>query len=250
MKLLQKQCHKAGCEVLKASVAEEGLRLAKENDFDFIMSDIGLPDYSGFALAQKIHSYQDAQVQARTPIIGLTAHAQKDLEKMGENQHFEHVYQKPLSPKQLDAIIEQFSPKGLHALASQSELQDSEKPLSKVSPYFDPSQALRNAHAQAPLLRELVQSFVNKEMQDSYAAIQDALRSFDYDTLLGLINYLNSACVYSPAYNYPSICVPWRPPPYRKIPRAFIATLMRLNTAYSRQKNSYKAGCWRIRPNT
>jgi len=55
-----------------ASTGGEALNLAKQKKYDFILMDIGLPDMDGLNVAKVIRDEID--IQANTPIIGLTAH--------------------------------------------------------------------------------------------------------------------------------------------------------------------------------
>ncbi|HET9530516.1 MAG TPA: ATP-binding protein [Blastocatellia bacterium] len=77
-----------GCDVLVASSALEGLRLASEKRPDLIISDIGMPDVDGYDLIQRLRLTEGLE---HTPAIALTGYAQKqDREhalRAGYNAH-------------------------------------------------------------------------------------------------------------------------------------------------------------------
>ncbi len=55
--------------------------MAKQNKFDLILTDIGLPGLSGLELVEEIRKWEKENHLTPVPIIGLTAHVFEKLNK-------------------------------------------------------------------------------------------------------------------------------------------------------------------------
>lgn len=94
---------KMNLSIDEAANGEEGIRLAKKNDYDVTIMDIQMPVMDGFKAVEKLRrdGYQK-------PVIALTAHAMKgDREKCLEHG-FDDYLCKPLSKKALYSCVEKF----------------------------------------------------------------------------------------------------------------------------------------------
>ncbi|WP_133129791.1 PAS domain-containing hybrid sensor histidine kinase/response regulator [Legionella yabuuchiae] len=99
---------KTGCRVMQAETSTKAYELAQSHRFDFIITDIGLPDFSGFDLAKKIHHYEQEKKLPVTPIIGLSAHAtQEDVAKAKQSGLLD-LKEKPLKAGLVEKLIYQF----------------------------------------------------------------------------------------------------------------------------------------------
>ena len=98
---LQKFLKAVGYKVFVATDMKSALTLASSLEFDLLLSDLGLPDGSGWELLK--------QLNARRPhirAIAFSAHNMpEDLERSAEAGFVEHL-PKPLSPDKLCAAIE------------------------------------------------------------------------------------------------------------------------------------------------
>ena len=98
MKLL---LHRLGYEVLTADNMEDALRIASEQPFDILLSDIGLPDGSGLELLRRIRSIREV------PALALSGFGMdEDIERSREAGFSDHLT-KPVSIDRLQAAIEQ-----------------------------------------------------------------------------------------------------------------------------------------------
>ena len=70
--LLARRLKPRGYEVLTADDAETGIPLAKTEEPDLILMDVGLPGMSGWEAAQQLKSSSETM---SIPVIALTAHA-------------------------------------------------------------------------------------------------------------------------------------------------------------------------------
>ncbi|HAF87391.1 MAG TPA: hypothetical protein DIV44_13295 [Leeuwenhoekiella sp.] len=101
---------KASCEVFLAANSQEAFKLFTQNSFDFVLTDIGLPDYSGFELTEKMTQFErEKRPNAKpTPVIGLTAHAKQEAVVKGTQSGMIEVCEKPLTEKTVMTFIKRF----------------------------------------------------------------------------------------------------------------------------------------------
>ena len=83
---------------LTSSVAS-ALKAASEETFDLLVSDIGLPDASGYELMQKLKELYGMQG------IALTGYGMEDDMRRGREAGFADHVVKPINIAQLDAVI-------------------------------------------------------------------------------------------------------------------------------------------------
>ncbi|MCM2267477.1 MAG: response regulator [Elusimicrobiales bacterium] len=89
---------KAGCFVITAPAALEGVRLASSEKPDMILLDVGLPDISGFEAARRIR--RDPAL-ARVPIIFFTVRSEVDMVSEGLGLGAAGYVLKPFDPDEL-----------------------------------------------------------------------------------------------------------------------------------------------------
>ena len=95
---------KAGFRYTSVVDGEKAFDLATKQDFDLIISDIGLPGISGIEFVQQLREYETAHQKKPIPVIGLTAHvkgkAMEDCVKAGMNE----ALAKPIKPEDIEHI--------------------------------------------------------------------------------------------------------------------------------------------------
>lgn len=84
-----------GASVTLAGSAAEALTALRTKSFDVVVSDIGMPDVDGFALAARIRSHPRAEV-ARLPLVALTAYASVGDRDRALAQGFDAYVAKPI----------------------------------------------------------------------------------------------------------------------------------------------------------
>ena len=96
MKLL---LSRLGYEVLAADSMSDALRIAEEQHFDILLSDIGLPDGSGLELLKRIRQRRDV------PALALSGFGMdEDIERSRDAGFSDHLT-KPVSIDRLQAAI-------------------------------------------------------------------------------------------------------------------------------------------------
>src|SRR5215471_4733123 len=92
----------AGFEVTTANSAANALQLTSEDQFDLIISDIGMPEMNGYDLAESLRRREGF---AETPMIAVTGYTEYDDRGRSLQAGFNAHLTKPLNPSQLLTVI-------------------------------------------------------------------------------------------------------------------------------------------------
>ena len=153
--LLRDQLDALGYDATIVSNGVEAMRAFFERPYDVVLTDLGMPELDGFALANFLR-----EQGARVPVIAMTAHATDEDRRRCEQAGAVEVVLKPLSIETLDAALRRHAGR------------DGTSPAP--------------AHGQAPVAPAMTDE-VRRTLRDatlhSLAAIGDALASGDTDTL-------------------------------------------------------------------
>lgn len=183
---------KANCIVFQANNATQALRLAQNQRFDFILSDIGLPDFSGFTLAKRIHEFEQQQGIELTPIIGLTAHAKNDALAQEDCSEMIDICEKPLRMEALHPFIEQYAPKGV---IPPSHLESNQTEYYTNIPLFDEN-AIEKQLGNTKIMKNVIRYMLENELPESLEQIHQAYRMQDWQYLAKIMHRFKSSCLY------------------------------------------------------
>ena len=92
----------AGYEVATANSAGSALELAGDQNFDLIISDIGMPEMNGYELAQSLRALTNYQ---STPLIAVTGYTEYDDRGRSLRAGFDAHLTKPINPSQLLELV-------------------------------------------------------------------------------------------------------------------------------------------------
>lgn len=92
------------CEVDVASSGEEAVEKAKQQPFDLIFMDIGLPQINGFEAAASIREHEKTHGH-HAMIIALTAHVQPEMEAKASEVGMEGFANKPINRQGLINLL-------------------------------------------------------------------------------------------------------------------------------------------------
>ncbi|NDW54257.1 ATP-binding protein [Aliiroseovarius sp. PrR006] len=90
-----------GCHVTEAETGRAALAAVKENQFDLILVDLGLPDISGEEVIKRFGPLPEATV-----VAALTAHVIDDSPTERNRLGVRRILAKPISPRRLVDLIE------------------------------------------------------------------------------------------------------------------------------------------------
>jgi two-component system, chemotaxis family, CheB/CheR fusion protein len=94
----------AGYEVSTAASAVDALALARENHFDVIISDIGMPEMNGYELAEALRALPGYET---VPMVAVTGYSMFDDRNRSLNAGFNEHVTKPIDPRAFLELIEQ-----------------------------------------------------------------------------------------------------------------------------------------------
>lgn len=94
----------AGYDVSTASSARDAIALAREQTFDMIISDIGMPEMNGYELARALRSMPDYRV---VPMVAVTGYSMFDDRDRSLNAGFNEHVTKPIDPRAFLELLEQ-----------------------------------------------------------------------------------------------------------------------------------------------
>ncbi|WP_175746816.1 hybrid sensor histidine kinase/response regulator [Burkholderia pyrrocinia] len=151
--LLRDQLDALGYDATIVSNGVEAMRAFFERPYDVVLTDLGMPELDGFALANFLR-----EQGARVPVIAMTAHATDEDRRRCEQAGAVEVVLKPLSIDVLDAALRRHAGR------------DAASPAPRQPPI-------------APAMTDEVRRTLHEATLHSIAAIGDALASGDADTL-------------------------------------------------------------------
>ncbi len=97
----------AGFQVDIAIDGESAISMFKENHYDFILMDIGLPTIDGYETTREIRSHE-LILGYRRPIIGLSAHIDVEKQQQGIISGMNVVLAKPLTQELMATILNDY----------------------------------------------------------------------------------------------------------------------------------------------
>lgn len=96
---------RAGASVKTCPSSGQGLAEAETNQYDVIISDIGMPEMDGYELMKRLRSWETQNRRSQVPSIALTAHVNpsdvEDAHKAGYHLHLS----KPVNVRDLEEAV-------------------------------------------------------------------------------------------------------------------------------------------------
>jgi CheY-like chemotaxis protein len=94
----------AGYDVSTASRAQDAIALAREQQFDVIISDIGMPEMNGYQLAEALRALPGYET---IPMVAVTGYSMFDDRNRSLTAGFNEHVTKPIDPRAFLELIEQ-----------------------------------------------------------------------------------------------------------------------------------------------
>lgn len=162
------------CRIDLANNGTNAIKLAKENTYDLILLDIGLPDIDGLNVAKLIRDLEREANAPRTPIFALTAHVNDKYKQHCLQEGIDTVLFKPLEANHLESIIQKFNAiKNNKQLSSIMKIDHMNRQDDKVIDLTLGAKLAGGDHEQAKiLLDEFVKDlpFIRSKLEESIAA--------------------------------------------------------------------------------
>ncbi len=187
LQVVENTVSQARCHFKSAVDGESAFELVKNNEFDLILTDIGLPGISGIELTSQIRAWEKANNKKPIPIVGLTAHAEAKIKEESLNAGMNDVVNKPANLELIKNIISKFLITNSNTIndvqitttkpAGSSlgmDLPDSEAELFTIDklPILDIENAIKNIGDKSLLVTIL--SMMQKSVLEDFAVIKQA----------------------------------------------------------------------------
>jgi len=105
-----------GASVATATNGVDGLRLAAENEFDVILSDISMPEMDGFEFLQRLRKIAGRQ---HVPVIAITGFGRSNDVERARAAGFHSHLTKPLNLQALAEVLQQLATNSTTATVDQ-----------------------------------------------------------------------------------------------------------------------------------
>lgn len=208
LKILKNLSIKNHCRFASAKNGEDALELVKSNRFDLIITDIGLPGFSGIELTQAIRAYEKASAQSSVPIIGLTAHGLEEAVMPCLDAGMNKVLQKPMKSDMMELMIEAFL-QTKEPQISQSASRQQPNPMLGINlpasedklflldsiPLLDIHEGMKCLGSEA-LLKELLIQMADQNIPADVQAIQQAFKIQDWDQIEKIAHKIKGGAIY------------------------------------------------------
>ncbi|MBN3787637.1 ATP-binding protein [Burkholderia sp. Ac-20353] len=132
----------------------EAMRAFFEHPFDVVLTDLGMPELDGYALANFLR-----EQGARVPVIAMTAHATEEDYRRCEQAGAAEVVLKPLSITALDAVLRRHAARGVATKAASVN------------------------HRNTPVMSDEIRDTLRAATECSLVVIGDALSRGDTDSI-------------------------------------------------------------------
>ena len=84
---------------------EEAIKFFQDNEYDVVLSDLGLPDIDGIALAERFRLDESMSDKKETYIVAITAFVLDDIRDQCFDSGINDVFAKPLNDEILISIF-------------------------------------------------------------------------------------------------------------------------------------------------
>jgi len=198
-----------GCTVDIAENGQSAINLVKNNHYDLIFMDVGLPDVSGNDVTSQIRKWETLSNTKRTPIIALTAHIDVENKEQCVKAGMDAVLSKPLTKEMASGILNAFIPRRAtlqQQLKTEKELQKDEEQILFVLPEatidFDDAVRMNGSEDAA---KELLVMLVDSLPQE-LAALQAVYKQQDWKSIQDITHKLKSGACYCGTHRLQVAC--------------------------------------------
>lgn len=208
LKTLEFLLKSKGYTFVSAVTAERAWEILQTDDFDAIITDIGLPGMSGMDLSNRIRHLEKQSHKTPTPIIALTGHAKEVASEKCQAQGINEVFCKPVPMEELHACLQKLIHKPLNPSDNELSKEDStskqadilvanNEPLFELQsfPLFDETFFLQQI-PDKPLLISLIKDYLSETMQQDIQEIQNLHAVLDWSGIEKIVHKIKGGLLY------------------------------------------------------
>lgn len=172
-----------------AENSTDAITLFMANQYDLVLTDIGLPDLDGYRLTEKLREIERHKNLDLTPIIALTAHDATNISNKAHASGIDAILSKPFSEEKMLDILENF----VYATPSKNLTPNSrDRFVKKAIDLEEGAKILGEDHALAQkMLLEFMES-----LPQTRADIESAFRSKNLTALFDVIHQFYGGLCY------------------------------------------------------
>ena len=127
LNILESLTKASGCRFESAIDGEQALKLATTHEFNFILTDIGLPGISGHEFTERFRKWAKTHKKKAIPVICLTAHLRNKAIKECLVCGMDNVYTKPATMAIIQSILKEYYLQGREIAIQNPQPQDEPK---------------------------------------------------------------------------------------------------------------------------
>ncbi len=207
-KVVRTMLAKFDFEIEEVEDAEQGFWHVMQNEYDLIITDIGLPGMNGYEFTSTFRAWEKATKHRPTPIVGLTAHAIKQKREAKESG-MDILFSKPLNDEKVNQINELFFKSATcfeEETASKDnvsklgiDLPNSEEELFELEnyPLLDEKEGLEVAAGDIDFLKELIGIVINQTIPEESEILKSAYQEGNWDQIQSTAHKIKGGALYS-----------------------------------------------------
>lgn len=200
LKLVSEFLKGLGVDVRTTSSGSEAVKICEQEKFSLILMDVQMPGMDGYATTKLLRSQE---VDTRTPIVALTAHAINEQKTQLLLAGMDDFLSKPVSEDDLKHIIERWVDTKLSATTSQEKPAE---PLPSTNtaapttrqekpPVFDWKESLSLAKNKPDLATDLLKILLGS-LEETAQGLRTALAENNMQALLEITHKFHGGCCY------------------------------------------------------
>lgn len=202
-KMIEIFCKNLKIELDVYESAGKAFEAYQNNQYQLIITDIGLPDCSGHELAYMIRQYEAEHDGPTIPIIGLTAHAHSIIQKKCLAAGMQDVLNKPISKQIISDMIAKHCSHHLeHDYSGLERITDESSVNTGLSyssfeeyPLYQMELILKRFGTKE-LLHEMLNIFIEQDLKKSKGMARMYFEKRQYHELKSIVHKIRGGAVY------------------------------------------------------
>lgn len=184
------------CHVDIAIDGQSALTYWRQNKYDLIFMDIGLPDMDGYQVTHHIR-VQEIAKNLHTPIIALTAHVGDENKQRCIESGMNAVINKPLTPKNCRDILNTFIPSIQTPRIEAADLSNSEARFFDLSafPIFDIKEGIKTTGTEKTLF-DMLKLMLEYSLAEDSSMLKKAHAQGDWEEVQKFAHKIKGGAIY------------------------------------------------------
>ncbi len=192
-----------GCQIHTATTGHQAIELVKNNQYDLIFMDVGLPDMDGYEVTKRIRLYE-LNAAVHVPIIALTAHVDDENKKRCLDAGMNTILTKPLLTEVADDILNTFIPHKRKFNIKVDNNQSVDFSIKNIK-IIDFNVTLAVANNNEKMVCRILNMF-SETLSREMISLEKAYHGQDWNMLLSLLHKLNGGARYCGAERLKESC--------------------------------------------